>query len=798
LLAVISANVWLIGFNVNAQAAASIQRLKVSMQTPKKRWARLLTTSVSLGLLLAGSVALAAGATTPLLRVGAALRDITPASELLPIVRRPNVELVGVLDPIHVRVIALSSGGATTLVVCAETGRSLGPQLARELSRHTGVPLQAIFFTSTHAHAAPEIDENWIDLHFEPGSKVTTHQRWASYAQEQLLAAADEAIANMRPAAVGVGYSESYINVNRGAVYNKTADGKVSEYVGLGFNPTGPSDKTVAAIRFNDDNGKPVAFIVNYAVHGTVMHANTNLNGKSGISADVPGMVSTWLEQKYPGSVAMWLSGAAGDQAPLIQNQMLTRNPMTGEMDESFSNSYDLLKYLSRIHFADVETALSRISKYQNNVQVQYDYRDSTIPAKAGGDYAISLQLLRLGDIALVGFPGELFSTLGKAIKQGSPLKNTIVVNHAWQRITQQPGYHADDAAIARGGFGTNAAYKPGYLSKALVGLTNAMIRETSAWSFNGDGTATNSSGKRVIVGADGAAGTADDNQIMNPAGTVLQKNVKLAVDANSVAYVPLGNGFDLYAGADHNLGTTDDVVKGFGKYPQSDVTGVRADPLDWRLLDIQDGKATLLAGAQLDSVQFNLQAGDGNDWPKSNLRAWLNSVGGRDASGNNTGFYNTAFSAAEKARIVPTRLDRPPGPPFSAYNGPGVTNTPPGYTTPATNTQDAVWALSGEEVVKYFGPSKLRSGPSVDSSTFTNANIVPSDYARARGVKINEGGNGPATVGYGDFWTRTPGRTEGSKYYAIFVSSIGNFNARREVNLAYGALPVVTVSLGQ
>ena len=756
---------------------------------------RLLAVSVCLGGMLSGPAALGAISNTAKLRVGAAVRDITPTSDMLPITRVPNVEMTGVLDPIHLRVIALSSGGATTLIVCSETGRSLSPQLARELSRHAGIPLEAILFTSSHAHATPELGQAWIDLHFEAGSQITTQQRWGKYAQDQLLAAAGEALANMKPASVGIGYAESYINANRGAVYNRTMDGKVVEYVNLGFNPTGPTDRTVAAIRFNDDSGKPLAFIVNYAVHGTVMHANTNLNGKSGISADIPGFVSTWLEQKFPGSVAMWLSGAAGDQMPLVQNQMQMRNPMTGDMEEIFSNSYDILKYQARIHFADVERALATIGQYNTNVQVKYDYRDATIPAKAGGDYSISLQLLRIGDIALVAFPGELFSTLGRDIKQSSPLKNTLVVNHAWQRPYQRPSYHADDAAIARGGFGTNAAYQPGYLSKTLVSMSGAMIRETSEWTFNGDGTATHRSGKRVIVGRDGAAGTADDNQIVNPAGTVLLRKVKLAIDANGVAYVPLGNGFNLYAGADHNLGTTDDVVRGFGRYPQSDVTGGKTDPLDWRLLDIQSGKATLFATAQLDSILFNLDAGDGNDWTKSNLRAWLNSQGGRNAGGDVTGFYNAAFNEAEKARIVSARLDAP-GSPFGAYNGPNVTNAPKSYTTPPMNTQDPVWTLSAEEVFRYFGPSQLRTGPSTDGSIFTNAHLSPTDHARARGVKINVGGNGPATVGYGDFWTRSPGRTEGNTYFGIFVSSVGNFNARREVNNAYGVQPAVLVNL--
>jgi neutral ceramidase len=744
----------------------------------------------------------------PGLRVGAAVRDITPTADMLPITRAPQIEMTGVLDPLHVRVIALSNGGATTLLVCAETGRSLGPQLARELSRHVGVPLSAILFTATHSHATPEITENWLNL-LDAGQrasvpaseqavvKVTNQQRWAALAQRQLLAAADEAIASMRSASMGIGHAASYINVNRAAVYNRLEDGRLTEYVGLGFNPTGPSDKTLTALRFNDASGKALAFIVNYAVHATVMHGNTSLGGQTGISADIPGLVSTWLEQKYPGSVAVWTSGAAGDQAPLFQNQMLTRDPLTGELSESFSNSYAMLQYLARIHFADVESALSAIVRYDRDAKVNYDYRDARIPGKQGGDYSLSLQVLRIGDVALLGFPGELFSGLGVDIRKSSPLKDTIVVTHAWQRTDQHPGYHADDASIARGGFGTNAAYKPGYLSKALTRLTHDMLAETGRWTFNGDGTATSQGGKRVIVGPDGAAGTADDNQIVNPAGTVLQRNVRLSVAADGVACVPLGSGLCVHAGVDQTLGTGDDLVRGIGRYPQSDVTGTRSDPLEWRLLDIRDGRATLVASSQLDSIQFNLQSADGNDYTHSNLRAWLNSRGGRTATGSATGFYDAAFTPEEKARIVATSLAAQSAAPFRGVNPPFVTDKSHTYRTAAMDVRDPVWVLSGEEAIRYFGPSRLRDESRPADSDFTGASLVPTDYARAKGVKINVGGNGPATVGYGDSWTRTAGATDGKDFYAVFISSLGNLNARRVVSSVYGVLPAITVDLG-
>lgn len=114
-------------------------------------------------------------------------------------------------------------------------------------------------------------------------------------------------------------------------------------------------------------------------------------------------------------------------------------------------------------------------------------------------------------------------------------------------------------------------------------------------------------------------------------------------------------------------------------------------------------------------------------------------------------------------------------------------------------DVHDPVWALNGEEAIRHFGPSKLRSSePSRDGSALTNGNIVPTDYARARGVKINIGGNGPATVGYGDSWLRTTGATDGTTYYGMFLSSLGNLNGHRPATNVYGALSVVMVSLDE
>ena len=732
--------------------------------------------------------------------VGAAVRDITPSEDMLPLERKPEVEMTGVLDPLSVRAIAMTDGDTTMLMVCSETGRSFGPQFADAVAEHTGLPLENIVVTSTHTHAAPEITED-IDLDFEDGDDVTNQQKWAKYAMAQMLDAVDEALDSMEPASMGIDYSESYINVNRNSVYNVVGeDGTVTEGRDLGWNPAGDSDRTVAAIRFNNAEGDPIAFIINYAVHGTVMHANTCIAGKTGISADIPGIVSGYLEDHYDGAVAMWLSGAAGDQNPIMQNDMYTRNVETGEFEETFNDDYQLLTFLSKIHYADVEEAIESIDSYTSEISLECEYMETSIPAKEEGDYGVSLQMVRIGDVGLACFPGELFTSTGKYMKENALLDDTIVVNHAWQRDTQHNGYHADDWTIENGGFGQRQAkYQAGYLNDALTDMMNEFYEETGAWMYQEDGTAYYSTtGEEVIVGLDGVAGTEDDNQIVNPAGTVLLDQVSIERDGDGNPFVMISDDLKLTAGADGKIGTTDDVVT-FGSYMQSE-HDTELTPVEWQIMKIEDGKATLASLKILDGVKFNLNDVDGNDWSTSNLRSWLNSQGGENIAGDTVGFYDTAFTDEEKAKIVLTDVSMNSDGSYIAYNRLLSENWWETYTTTGTDTQDYVYALSGEEVFEYYGLSKIATEEELghDPANYTNGMSVATPYAVKLGVKTNNGGNGTSYIGYSDSWTRSPGAVDatGETSCGVFLGSVGSLNSGRSVTRGYGAKPVITVEL--
>lgn len=756
------------------------------------------------------------------LYVGAAIESISPLEDMYPIERKASTDVVGIIEDIHVRVIAIGDGVTTSLILSFEMGRgAYGPQYATALAEHTGIDVDAIYLTAGHIHAAPEITS---ETNLEGDSN---QERWAAYVMEQMIKAADEALANMEPAEYGIGSSQSYINANRNANFTKE-DG--TPYRSYGYNGEGYTNHTLTAIQFNSlATGNTIAIIYTYAIHNIVMNANEYFDpafegvtysadekygdtGVCGLHPDVCGLVSLYFEENYEGSVAIFLCGPAGDQGPIVMNQLWSPNPATGEQEDKYivGASVEICEYLARIMYFDLKTAIDSIDEFTSEMKIGYAYGTTDIPAAEEGNSstAMGFQVLKLNDIVLAGTTGEHYASTGDYIHENAITENTFVINCVWNSYETKASYYPDaDAAIYGSANGTpryDAEQMPVLLSELVNELT---VEAEQGFRDNGDGTATYSSHKTIIIGLDGEVGTEDDNRIVNPAGKVLLEDVVVSEDAEGVKFVSLGNGFKLYAGQDGLLGTTDDVVKGFGSYQQgltdSETTIQRKEDLSWRLLDISDGKAILMTEQIIDAAAINFDAKDGNAWVDSNLRAWLNSTGGVSASGNEEGFYDTAFSDKEKAKIVLTEVNMNSDSEYIAYNRTKEEDWWEYYTTTGENTSDYVWVLSGEEAFEYFGLSKIATFDELGHApeNYTNGYFIPTEFANVEvGVKMNTGGNGESFIGFGDAWLRSPGRDvdEEGNYYGLFWGSTGSLNSGRTVDREYGVLPVITVDLGQ
>lgn len=409
---------------------------------------------------------------------GAAKRCITPTEDLMDqVCGMMNTPFGKILDDLYLRVIALGDGENRALLISFDLDRGIDAHVNLPLiSQHTGIPVENILYIGIHAHSAPG-DKRRTDFGKTKRMKPKDGPRplppadgpYSHYVREKLLEAVDEAIGTMQPARMGFGYGKSYINVNRNqSFYTYGEDGSLSYAHGLGFNPERTVDPTLFVMKFEDLSGKPIAFFVNYAVHCVVMIWNNLGDGKLGMSGDIAGNVSQYMEAEYPDAVAMWSSGAAGDLNPIMMNQSYYPDPVTGKSVlypiPNVETPLMMLKLLSARHYADIRKTIHGIKKTEETFEMAFA-RDiaqaprCTVTKDSNGrpiftedsqrtPYQVPLHLLKLGDVALIAVSGEMYIDQGHEIQKASPMENTIVVNHQGRTDGINGGYVLDDATF--------------------------------------------------------------------------------------------------------------------------------------------------------------------------------------------------------------------------------------------------------------------------------------------------------------------------------------------------------------
>ena len=134
------------------------------------------------------------------------------------------------------------------------------------------------------------------------------------------------------------------------------------------------------------------------------------------------------------------------------------------------------------------------------------------------------------------------------------------------------------------------------------------------------------------------------------------------------------------------------DIVT-FGHYEQDNDTDNGKEPIEWRVLDInEEGQLLLLSDKALDVRPYNTKM-IYITWEESTIRSWLN---GYEASYNRVGkdytaenFIDAAFTAEEKAKILTSNVPAHKNPSYS--------------TSPGNPTTDKIFLLSIVEAQTYF-----------------------------------------------------------------------------------------------
>lgn len=363
--------------------------------------------------------------------VGAAKGDITPSQYLMPMPLLYIFKFRTVNDPVYARVLAMSDGPEQYLFITLDM--ALVPEAdetLRFIHQQTGVPTRNILISATHTHGVTPV--SLID-YTNPADRRKS-RRWYEEIKKTLISTIAQAQSNMVPARFGYGEGQSHINVNRDIV--------VGDKSVLGSNFDRPSDKTIRMVRIEDQHGKAISLIVNYAVHSVVMNGSIWGLGTP-ITGDLGGRTSAKIEARWGDAVVLWTVGAAGDQNPRIMTQYTGPIEHGKPVRKNLGKAgHALLEYLSDEHVRDILKANDGIQATQTSPNIHSAEATALVDTiDIGKKQPYRLKLLTLGDIAFQGISAEVVTSIGKAVRAVSPFNHTILVSLA----NGYEGYVADD-----------------------------------------------------------------------------------------------------------------------------------------------------------------------------------------------------------------------------------------------------------------------------------------------------------------------------------------------------------------
>ncbi|HLI52142.1 MAG TPA: hypothetical protein VKU87_10115 [Thermomicrobiaceae bacterium] len=232
--------------------------------------------------------------------------DITPPSGIeLFGYHRPE-PMRGVHDPLSVTALALAPAGSPPLLILAldhiGTGRREGRELRRQIGQAAGTSPERVFLCFSHTHSGP--DSERLDTYGVERPIDSIARSYARELHQRAVEASRLALANLRPARIGSAEVDCNASVNRRV---RDSDGIVRHH---GANPDGPVDRRMPVLWIEGLDGRPLASVVHFGIHGTALLWD-NLDA----SADVAGALRTVVEPAT-GAPCLFLQGAAGDQNP--------------------------------------------------------------------------------------------------------------------------------------------------------------------------------------------------------------------------------------------------------------------------------------------------------------------------------------------------------------------------------------------------------------------------------------------------------------------------------------------------
>lgn len=358
----------------------------------------------------------------------------------------------GILDELEINALAVQCNEDKIVLLSMDQlsiNRNINKEHRKAISEATGLPMEAIYIHATHTHTGPCLKQDSEDV---------LEQEYYQLVSRKIVDAAVMALADLKPAKMGwgIGQAPNIAFIRR----FRMKDGSIQTNPGVNnpnvVAPIGQVDESVSVLRF-DREGAETLVLVNFADHPDTI-------GGCKISADWPGFTRRTVEKVLDHTKCIFFNGAQGDVNHVkVFTKAGDLNGMFMDFDD-VSRGYDHARYMGRVVTGGVLQIFDKV-KYVDVDSIKYKQRTIHVPSnkpkpedmpeayridalhQAGKDdelpykgmmlttvvaeasrmirlehgpevFDMELSAISIGEVALLGIPGEPFSGIGRALKE--------------------------------------------------------------------------------------------------------------------------------------------------------------------------------------------------------------------------------------------------------------------------------------------------------------------------------------------------------------------------------------------
>lgn len=376
-----------------------------------------------------------------------------------------------IYDELFARVLVIGNNTTNLIIITADVisfAPDLVTHLRQTISQQTGTPKSHILLNGSHTHSGPTV------MTFRcMGNRDSAYENVMC---RKITGAVQMAFANLQPAHIAHGRAPVRIAYNR----REKRDGRIV----LGHHPEGPEAPYVDVLRINDQTEQPFGLLYATASHPVNLH-------DLAFSAEFPGYAAQFIQHNHPNITPLFAQACCGDIncAPKDGTLKASQNlgtrlgaaALTASLNATPITSTTLQAQTQTLELQQIkpsreeaESALAHAQQELEKAQQDQKVTPYLLEQRFRGylgwaeDYLkmaqqdsvptqpFEIQTFRIGNLALVAYPGEMFVDYQLTLDQESPFDHTITLGYSNGCI----GYVPTADAYPDGGYEIEQAFK--------------------------------------------------------------------------------------------------------------------------------------------------------------------------------------------------------------------------------------------------------------------------------------------------------------------------------------------------